>query len=390
MKKYKTYLNQYAAYLLVVFALLLLNALYLFNLGEFLSLDKIAAIQKKQFVIYGTALHDDFFSYKTALYEKFKPDIIAVGSSRVMQFREWSFSSKFTNMGGSGSLDNVSEMLHEVVGIHKPKAVLLGVDFWWFNGKAKSSIKKDNGKRFSLKKMTAPWRWIFERKITLFQYRVGLTTFKLFENTNKIGVAANTLGAGFASDGSHYSPHIVTGHAFSEDRKFSDSLSRISEYVGIFQREKEIDINSLVKLDLIVSFLEEQDIDYLVFMPPLAPTVLKEMEQHENSYKYITQLRKELSTRSINFFDFHDAHLLSTSDCEFIDGPHGGDLLYARMLYSMIKTNKGPLRKFVNMTYLDKLLKRYQGLAMIPDEKVTTDREVDFLDLGCDKIISKM
>ena len=40
-----------------------------------------------RFVIFGSGVSQDFVDYKLQLYSRVKPEIAAVGSSRVMQFR---------------------------------------------------------------------------------------------------------------------------------------------------------------------------------------------------------------------------------------------------------------------------------------------------------------
>ena len=82
--------------------------------------------------------------------------------------------------------------------------------------------------------------------------------------------------------------------------------------------------------------------------------------------------------------DFHDPRSLQTSDCEFIDGMHGGDLLYAKMLQEIARRDPR-LAPYVDEAYIAKVAHDYSDLAMIPKKDITSEPETDFLKLGCRK-----
>ena len=85
------------------------------------------------FVIFGSGISQDFVDYKLRLYAAVKPVIAAVGSSRVMQFRGDWFRKPFVNLGGAaGNLSVLNSTVNAMIRDHRPKVVLLGLDFWWF------------------------------------------------------------------------------------------------------------------------------------------------------------------------------------------------------------------------------------------------------------------
>ena len=61
----------------------------------------VEAQSSGQFVVFGSGVSQDFVDYKLQLYAKVKPEIAAVGSSRVMQFRGAYFRKPFLNVGGT-------------------------------------------------------------------------------------------------------------------------------------------------------------------------------------------------------------------------------------------------------------------------------------------------
>ena len=86
-----------------------------------------------RFALFGSGVSQDFVDYKLQLYAALRPDIAAVGSSRVMQFRGAWFRRPFCNMGGvAGNLAVLRSTVDAMLRLHRPRAVILGLDFWWF------------------------------------------------------------------------------------------------------------------------------------------------------------------------------------------------------------------------------------------------------------------
>ena len=64
------------------------------------------------------------------------PEIVSLGSSRVMQFRDSHFSGSFVNAGGAmNSIAEGRDFLEYIVDNDNLKLLIIGVDFWWFNDK---------------------------------------------------------------------------------------------------------------------------------------------------------------------------------------------------------------------------------------------------------------
>ena len=61
----------------------------------------VEAQAEGEFALFGSGVSQDFVDYKLRLYAAVRPDITAVGSSRVMQFRAAYFRKPFLNMGGA-------------------------------------------------------------------------------------------------------------------------------------------------------------------------------------------------------------------------------------------------------------------------------------------------
>ena len=114
--------------------------LYLYRSGEYLGLDEIIASQQESNskVLYGTALHANTRQYKKELLAKTQPKVIALGSSRVMQFRQHMFSGEFLNLGGGmESIHDGIKLIPDIIK-RKPELIILGLDIWWFNDRFQS------------------------------------------------------------------------------------------------------------------------------------------------------------------------------------------------------------------------------------------------------------
>lgn len=84
-----------------VFALpFVLNAAFVIRAGETMTYAEVAARQQQARALYGSAFNQNNFRYKLELVRQRRPAVIALGSSRVMTFREESFRTSFATAAG--------------------------------------------------------------------------------------------------------------------------------------------------------------------------------------------------------------------------------------------------------------------------------------------------
>ncbi len=77
----------------------LLNFLFFKKSYEFEHVDTLVRLQLQAKALYYPALHEVTYPYKLALFQRLKPKIVAMGSSRVQQFRGHYFTAPFVNLG---------------------------------------------------------------------------------------------------------------------------------------------------------------------------------------------------------------------------------------------------------------------------------------------------
>jgi hypothetical protein len=132
MKKYLYYLT---VNLTLILLLTLPIAVFVKSTGENMSIMDIVAKQNSpsSVSIYGTALRDNTSKYKLHMLKQRDSKIVALGSSRVLQFQEYMFNDSFYNLGGVMNSISDGNMIADYIIKLKPEIILLGIDIWWFN-----------------------------------------------------------------------------------------------------------------------------------------------------------------------------------------------------------------------------------------------------------------
>ena len=67
-----------------------------------------------------------------------------------------------------------------------------------------------------------------------------------------------------------------------------------------------------------------------------------------------------------------------------MDGFHGGEVTYARILRLLAERDLA-LAPYVDRRRIDAALAQWEGFALVPDTRVTSLPEVDFMHFGCPK-----
>jgi len=360
---------------------------WLYQSGD-LGMDRALEAQKEESpVLYGPGWgleKSETFPYKLKLYAEKKPDVLILGSSSALNLRSSVFSAGMVNMAGTAdSLSSLRASLDAALRIHKPQAVILAVDFWWF---AQAWEKDPFEERhlparetgYTPETLKSPWTWLMHRRISLQQFFAPL--YGGFRD-DRFGARAQCAGSGFGSDGSFYPLDRLTGDA-QGDEAFSDSLSR-QKY-----RLKEFAPSSGLSTDAVDAFadiyfrIKGRGVRPIAYIAPVASPVYDAMRSDDASYRHLFELRGALMARGIEVLDASDPRALNIADCEFLDGLHAGEVACDRILHEL--TNRYPeLLSYVNMEKLNRTLNEWQGHAWVRDERISDAFETDFLRMGC-------
>ncbi len=351
----------------------------LLRAGEYWPMEKVVVKQLETKGIYGSALYERTFLYKQTLYRHSQPEVAALGSSRVLQFRDDVFSKPFFNIASMHNIDEGTEMVDALFEAHAPKILLLGVDVWWFHPVYGEDVQYRSPDAPSIRAydLMQPINWISTGKTgpgDIFRILAGTSP--------NIGISGITQGNGFDIDGSNHYTAILTGETRSYDIKFKDTLGKIKKGTKFFSHSDKMSETHWKKFEALIEKLHKKKIHIVLFLPPLPPSALTAMEKEGKNYAYIKEVRQRLYTLGKKFsypvFDYHDTRTLGATDCEFVDGLHGGEIVYNRMLLNMALNDK-KLRNVLNLPDIGWNIKTFSGRAS------TRKDEIDFLKIGCKK-----
>ena len=390
----RTYLKYCLTIITFSFALISLLILFIYSTGEMLHIETITdkQLDSNRTLLYGTALHRNTEHYKMLMLEKINPEVLALGSSRVMQFRQHMFKSDFYNLGGLMVANHDVHNIFPKINSIQPKIVLLGVDFWWFHDNWNWN-KKSYYEKYSIhdKKYTDPklnlshikniLKWFFYGEISInkiYSQMTGLVS-------QNIGISG-IYNDGFAKDGSIYNTREATGEKKIKDVLFNRTIKEITNNKnrGKFQYSTTLNPKRVQVFLQLIKDLEERGIYVITYLPPFANEVNNEIKKLGKKYSYIDQLRLQLHNSGINFYDFSKPSTLNANSCEFLDGYHSGEVLSMRILNQIAKTDIR-LKKYININVLASKIDNNKGHWFVPNPNITQLKEIDFLKIGCIK-----
>ena len=396
-RKYLTFLLLLSGFAFI--ALTLSVHLFLRNVGEGFNAKDIVETQQAALPhksLAGQKLTDFAFSYKKALTDRLHPTILALGSSRVAQFRQSFFTVPFVNAGvAMTNVEEGNQFFNDVIAGNdqKPQLVILGIDIWWFNDRyhvnnstpRELPLKQHGGQNilFFPQSLHLVYEGIRKGTISVEQFMRG--AFRILPDNYGIGVEGRFNMTGFGPDGSAYYIERVAGQS-KGDLKFQDSLRKIQSgnpHTQFAHGASASHTRVHQFVDLLFKF-KAQSIKTILFFTPFPQTIQMALANKKEEYAYIPDLKYALIKSGIPFYDFSDATILDSNDCEFFDGIHGGEIIYARIIKTIYDSDPS-IRDFVDIQYLQQIIKQYRGHTFIPDNTLTSLEEVDFLELGCEK-----
>ena len=362
---------------------------FLHQANELAPIKQVVDQQVARGAIYGSAVFEDSYDYKLQMIRAIKPTVVALGSSRALQFRQEAFAAPFVNAGRAvNSIDEGARFVPDMLAVHRPRLVLLSIDFWWLNPVRRSPPTKGRGLNQTAPLIEAFWSYIGERKLSF-----GRTvSVMLGDDSNPIstrpamGIAALARGIGFRPDGSrdYGSRYFGTDPAF-DDVKFADSLSRVRRGRSLLSHGENIDRQAIGTLRQIIDQLQAAGVVVIGVLPPVAGTVFDLMQQRAANYGYLQPAREAFRSLPIRVFDFIDPRSIGAPDCEFADGLHGGDIVHQRMLLE-IGEQMPEVRAFLNIDEMRRNVRAFAGRAVTPTQADGYRYpETDFLRIGCKK-----
>lgn len=310
---------------------------------------KVAGLQHDSAyeVLYSRSLMSQQFGiYKLAGIRKNEPEIVIVGSSRVMQFRDFMFAPldrSFYNAGGMvESVDDLSDYADLVVAgdVPKPKVVLIGIDVWWFTERPDQKrvarlVEWDDAYRFAahtdaLKAIVSGKR--FGDVCTAIRERRYSTLGRNF-----VGVAPAVNGSGFRNDGSWRCPQQMFDE-FVRDPRYADRerppvIERIRTKSAQFAPPTNFSDRHAASFVAATERLLRSNIEVIAFFPPFSSECQHAISQYAELQTLVNGCHDQLATM-LEMVGVSVVRLdsLKLPDEYMIDGFHLGEVYAAHVV----------------------------------------------------------
>lgn len=300
------------------------------------------------------------FDYKASLHKIYKPDVVAMGSSRALSFRKQFFNSSFVNWGGSfGSIPEIRGAVQFILAQkNRPKIFIIAVDIWWFN-------KVQNMDTITVRDFphfpSAPSFSLYTQSLNVMwenKDRLNL----IFQNQN-LGFAAKLGGNGFDAYGSYYI-YSNGRDPYSDPQVKARTINRIKngDFPYFFgDTANDPVIPAFLSID---ALLKKNEIHTILIFPPFPSTTLK-LLRSSGKHQYFQDVMQKFSQSGVRYYDYTDAEAAFgvNLDKEFGDDIHSCDVMYARIVRDVAKQDPY-FAKFVDLDFVNSFIEKYKGDAI--------------------------
>jgi hypothetical protein len=311
--------------------------------------------------------------FKTLSIEMRQPEVIAIGSSRVLQFRAGFFNRSpgtFYNAAGPGwRLSHVEQVLYSLEPEAHPRVIVLAIDPPWFNNNFRGESFPPSRTDFE--------HLVFANNALLRDLRAGVSvtrggfSFSQYRDRRipathslALGMRAIRDGHGFRSDGSElYGDHLVA-------RWLNMSNTRDAHFVWMREGREmyvygdTVDHHTMTSLSHLLAWAVDHDITIVGFLPSYMPSLWTQMNargQHNYMNVLSADLERLFAAYEFPFFDFSDGRRANTADWEFFDGWHASELGNLRLYIQMAETRPDILGAYSDLDRLRAIARSAQS-----------------------------
>lgn len=344
-----------------------------YNTGEFSDIDEAIKSQREDHnILLGLGYNEQTPYYKLMNADYYQADIIALGTSRALQYKSVYFKGDFYNCGGAvaGNYDEYKNFLENLS--YTPDMILLDLDAWVFNDAWNQScrdyddhvditmIQRDMGPM--LKQVIKDWsagRW-------------KASDLDLY--ADNIGFNGKIRDSGFMYDGSYYYGDIYRYPEIQQDYQFKDTRDRIKKGDRRFEHGDHVDPDTVDRLDGLLRYCSHNDIYVIGYIAPFAPSIYKEMIE-SGAYGYLDEIdaesRKIFERYGFELYDHASGDIPDVIDGYFIDGFHGSEVAHALMVRDMLR-HGSEIKVYIDEKKLDSLIRdAYSGSVFErPDKRI--------------------
>jgi len=279
-----------------------------------------------------------------------RPAILAIGSSRILQFRAAFFNKNpdaFYNAAAPAwRLPQVTDLMYALPPDALPKVLILAIDPPWFNEDYAGDV-------FPAPVSDFDNLWLVDRSLIQDLLkgrdfsRAGFDPSAYWSRTEPggsggiaLGLRAIRDGHGFRSDGSEQYGDFLIAKWLGQAGQRESHLRMMQAGESMYVYGESVSESALAELSGLLDYAAAHDITVIGYLPSYTPTLWAEMVAGGN-HTYITALTPRLQAlfdaHGFAFFDFSDGASINTRDDEFFDGWHASELSNLRLYIKMLE-----------------------------------------------------
>lgn len=306
--------------------------------GEFMATEELPGFSSSDNIAVGLGYNEQTAYYKLINANRKQADVLVLGTSRAMQFREIYFKSSFYNCGGSvhGNYREYKNFLENLT--YTPKILILDLDSWVFNDNW-NKFEKDYTEFEEIIPVERT-KIVMAKQILLDFINEKWTFESINRYPNNVGFNGRIKDDGFYSDGSYHYGEVGRDITLSTDYGFVDTFNRIDAGKLRFEYGEHIDEDTLAQLEELLEYCADNNIYVVAYQAPFAPSVYERMAESGN-YGYLEEIspacEKLFNKYGFEYYDYSDVSGLGITDEYFVDGFHGSEVVYAMIIDDIVK-----------------------------------------------------
>nr|WP_272867689.1 acyltransferase [Crenothrix polyspora] len=296
---------------------------------------KIAKALLSTNAVYSSNMDERKFIKYRIQYENLSPDVIVLGSSRIMQIGEHNYASKVINLGVSGSsIEDDIAIADLATKKFQPSTIVIGLDPWLFNAKSgQGRWKSLNDEYFSALSalQDKPNSSLINiQKTEIKESRLVKFSANLYNsiNTQKFDASNDTPENRdkIRRDGSRV---YNTTYASKTKNEIDSGLDDLLNYaMATYDYSKK---SEAVFEDFINHYSRLYKV--VLILPPYHPKLYERMKNERQIYlKIESQFRDLAKKHGIQIIGSYDPNKVGCSSADFYDGMHPKDVCIGKVM----------------------------------------------------------
>jgi len=301
--------------------------------------------------LYRTRYGNRDLQYKQAALELHRPQIIVIGSSRMLQFRAGMFTEQpdaFYNAAGPGwGIEEVHWLLTHLDPAALPEIIILGIDPPWFNPAYESR---------PIPRPVSDFEHVFAVNRAFIQDILSGSSFDtLYEDFDvarylqrQVGGTSDVLGLGlrairdgqgFRSDGSELFGDYLVARWLYPPQQRDRHLNLMLAGEDVYPMGDTIAEPPLQTLRAVLELAQQRGVTLIGVLPPYMPSLWSAMEangQHGAVIRLPDVLRPRFAEYDAPLLDYSSGAWFGADDALFFDGWHPSELATLLMLRDML------------------------------------------------------